>query len=168
MNGRGHRRGGLGFGGAVGLGIAATLLIAVIAVGRAVFRQLTGAVSVVIVFAEITLCLLLAAGAVAVVGLLLYRGQLAKLHLDERRADVAQLERGPSWRAEVLDGRPVPEAIEAPRARVSAYPRIDAQPHVVTSDDDMRAQCPYEYCHHNHPELPPPWQRHHEEDDHDG
>ena len=53
-----------------------------------------------------------------------------------------------------LDGHQAPAAIEARRTGVSAYPRIDAQPDVVTSHD-----CPYPNCHHNHPELLPYWQR---------
>jgi hypothetical protein len=99
-----HGRGALGFGGAVGVGVGVALLIAVIATGRALGRQLTGAMSVVIVFAEVAACTILGVITVAVLGLLAYRGQLARLHLAERRAEVARLERGPSWRAEVLEG----------------------------------------------------------------
>jgi hypothetical protein len=76
----------------------------VIAIGRAVVRQLTEAVSVVIVFAEIAVCALLAAVALGVLGLLAYRGQLARLHLAERRISLEQLARGQAVRAEVLEG----------------------------------------------------------------
>ena len=100
MNGRGSH-GGLGFGGAVGLGAAAVLIITVIAIGRTLARRLEGAASIVIVFATVTACVLLAGVAIAVLGLLIYRGQLARLHVAERRA---QLEReAPAWRAEVLE-----------------------------------------------------------------
>jgi hypothetical protein len=106
------RRGGLGFGGAVGLGVALSLLIAVIAIGRAVARQLTEAVSVVIVFAEIAVCAILAAVALGVLGLLAYRGQLARLHLAERRITLEQLANGQAVRAEVLEGGAV--SVQAP------------------------------------------------------
>lgn len=103
-----HSGRGLGFGGAVGLGVAVSLLIAVIAIGRAVARQLAEAVSVVIVFAEIAVCAILAAVALGVLGLLAYRGQLARLHVAERRVQVEQLARGQAIRAEVLEGGAVP------------------------------------------------------------
>jgi hypothetical protein len=113
-------RGGLGFGGAVGLGAAAVLIITVVAIGRALARQLTSAMSVVIVFAEVALCTVLGAAAIGVLGLLIYRGQLARLHLAERRAQLEQ--HGPSWRAEVLEHaeaaefpRPGPPAIQGER-----------------------------------------------------
>lgn len=108
---RAQRR-GLGFGGAVGLGVAVSLLIAVIAIGRAVARQLTEAVSVVIVFAEIALCAVLACIALGVLGLLAYRGQLARLHLAERRISLEQLARGQAVRAEVIEGGAAP--VQAP------------------------------------------------------
>jgi hypothetical protein len=129
-------RGGLGFGGAVGLGAATVLIITVVAIGHALARQLTSAMSVVIVFAEVALCTLLSAAALGVLGVLIYRGQLARLHIAERRAEVAERGRGASWRAEVLeDGAEdsTAAALEAAGGDVSAYPRIDAQPRVVTS-----------------------------------
>jgi len=109
MNGRGSH-GGLGFGGAVGLGAAAVLIITVIAIGRTLARRLEGAASIVIVFATVTACVLLAGVAIGALGLLIYRGQLARLHLAERRAQLEQ--HGPSWRAEVLEHA---EAAEFPK-----------------------------------------------------
>ena len=100
MSGRDYR-GGLHFGGAVGLGAAAVLIITVIAIGRTLARRLEGAASIVIVFATITACVLLAGVAIAALGFLIYRGQLARLHVAERRAEIA--ERGASWRAEVIE-----------------------------------------------------------------
>jgi hypothetical protein len=41
---------------------------------------------------------------------------------------------------ELPGARPAPAAIEPPRIRVSAYPRIDAQPHVVTGRN-ARPRC---------------------------
>lgn len=141
MSGRAGR--GLGFGGAVGLGVAVSLLIAVIAVGHAVWHQLTGAVSLVITFGLVAVCVMLGGIALGALGLLVYGGQLGRLKLAERRIGLEVLARGETVRAELLDGldgladaldgRPVPAAIEPPRTDVSAYPRIDAQPHVVTS-----------------------------------
>jgi hypothetical protein len=97
-----------GFGGAtgrgVGGGIAVVLIITVVAIGRALSTQLEGAMRTVIVFAEVAVCTILGTVALGVLGLLAYRGQLARLHLAERRAEVARLERGPRWRAEVLEG----------------------------------------------------------------
>jgi hypothetical protein len=61
-----------------------------------------------------------------------------------------------------------PEAIEAPHANASAYLRINAIPHVVTSDDAPRDRCPYLNCHHNHPELSPSRPLRREEDKRDG
>jgi hypothetical protein len=60
----------------------------------------------------------------------------------------------------VLDGRQVPAALDPPRSRVSAYPRFDAQPHVVTGGD---SSCPYASCYHNAPDALPAWRRSHEE-----
>jgi hypothetical protein len=97
-------RGGLGCGGAVGLGGGAALLVAVIAIGHAVWHQLTGAVSLVITFALVAVCVILGAVALGVLGLLAYRGQLARLHLAERRITLEQLARGQAVRAEVLEG----------------------------------------------------------------
>jgi hypothetical protein len=114
MSGRGHHS-GIGFGGAVGLGIAAALLITVIAIGHALGHQLTAAMGVVIVFAEVALCTLLAAAALAVVGLLAYRGQLARHDLAERRLGLEQLARKVyAVRAEVLE----PGTAETPASQV--------------------------------------------------
>ena len=120
---RGYGR--LGFGGAVGLGVAVALLIAVIAVGRGVIRQLTGAASLVITFAEIAVCVMLGGVAIAMLGLLVYGGQLGRLKLAERRIGLEELARGQIVRAEVLQGgdsvapaiddREAPTAIEPPR-----------------------------------------------------
>ena len=100
------RRGGLGCGGAVGLGGAAALLIGVIAIGHAIFGQIKGAASTVLVFAEVAVCVILASVALGMLGLLAYRGQLARLHLAERRAQLEQLARqaAPTVRAEMLEG----------------------------------------------------------------
>jgi hypothetical protein len=89
VNGRQHHR-GLGFGGAVGLGLAAALLVTVLAIGRALSAQLEGAMRTVIVFATVTICTALAAAALAVVGLLAYRVQLARHDLAERGLAVKQ------------------------------------------------------------------------------
>jgi hypothetical protein len=104
MSGRGHR-GGLGFGGAVGLGVAAALLIGVIAIGHAIFGQLKGAALVVLVFAEVAACVILGAVALGVLGLVAYRGQLARYHLAEQRLGLEQLARQlGTVRAEVISG----------------------------------------------------------------
>jgi len=98
---RHHSR--LGFGGAVGLGVAVSLLIAVVAIGRELVRQLTAAVSLVIVFAEVAMCVILAGVALAVLGVLVYGGQLGRLKLAERRIGLDQLARGQqAIQAEVL------------------------------------------------------------------
>jgi hypothetical protein len=78
----------LGFGGMVGLGVAVALIITVIAIGRDLGGQLTGAMSVVITFVEVAVCTALGVGAVFVVGLVVYRGQLARLHLAERQVQI--------------------------------------------------------------------------------
>jgi hypothetical protein len=85
-----ERRGGLGFGGAVGLGVALALLIAVVTIGHAIFSQAAGAASTVLIFAEIAACVTLSAVVLAVLGLLAYRGQLARYHLAERRLGLEQ------------------------------------------------------------------------------
>jgi hypothetical protein len=107
-----HSRGGLGFGAACGLGVALSLLIAVIAIGHAVWHQLTGAVSLTITFALVAVCVILGAVALAVLGALVYGGQHARLHLAERRAQLEQLASGQTVRAEVLEGGAVP--VQAP------------------------------------------------------
>jgi hypothetical protein len=89
MSGRQHHP-GLGFGGAVGLGVALALLIAVITIGHAIFSQAAGAASTVLIFAEIAACVTLSAVVLAVLGLLAYRGQLARYHLAERRLGLEQ------------------------------------------------------------------------------
>ena len=114
MSGNRHR-GGLGFGGAVGLGAAVALLITVIAIGRTLAGQLEGAMRVVIVFAEVAVCTLLGGVVLAVLGLFAYRGQLARLHLAERRISLEQLASGQTVRAEVLEGAaPALEGRERP------------------------------------------------------
>lgn len=103
MSGRGHHS-GIGFGGAVGLGIAASTLITIIAIGHALGRQLTAAMSVVIVFAEVALCTLLGAVVLGALGLLAHRGQLARYDLAERRLTLEQHAREVyAVRAEVLE-----------------------------------------------------------------
>jgi hypothetical protein len=120
------RRGCLGFGGAVGLGVAAALLIAVIAIGHAVWRQLTGAVSLTITFGLVATCVIFGGVALAVLGLLVYGGQVGRLKLAERRIGLEALASGQQTvRAELpdsidgpaaaLDGRQAPAAIEPPR-----------------------------------------------------
>jgi hypothetical protein len=140
-------RGGLGFGGTVGLGAATVLIITVIAIGRALARQLEGAASVVIVFATVTICVVLAAAAIAALGVLIYRGQLARLHVAERRAEVAERGRAASWRAEVLESA----AEDSDAAALEL-------PHVVTSRA-VHPHCPDPSCHHNAPEALPAWRR---------
>jgi hypothetical protein len=104
MSGRGHRS-GIGFGGAVGLGVALALVVGVIAIGHAIFRQLTGAAAVVVVFAEVAACVILGGVVLGVVGLLAYRGQLARLEIAERRLGLEQHAREVyAVRAEVLEG----------------------------------------------------------------
>ncbi|MGH3218962.1 MAG: hypothetical protein ACRDPY_09690 [Streptosporangiaceae bacterium] len=125
-----ERRGGLGFGAAVGLGVAAALLITVIAVGRALVGQLEGAMRIVIVFAEITVCVILGGVVLAALGLLVYGGQLGRLKLAERRIGLEVLAREQIVRAEVLDGgqapaiddREAPTAIEPPRVYLNVPP----------------------------------------------
>ena len=99
-----RHRGGLGCGGAVGLGAAVALIIAVIAIGHALFRQLTGAVSLVITFAEVAVCVILGGIALGALGLLAYGGQLGRLKLAERRIGLEVLARGQAVHAEVLRG----------------------------------------------------------------
>jgi hypothetical protein len=121
MSGRQHRS-GIGFGGAVGLGIAAALCIGILAVGHAIFRQLTGAAAVVVIFAAVVLCVLLTAAALAAVGLLAKHGQLARLEVAERRLTLEQHARevyGPV-RAEVLEGNQA----EAPISQVPQPSRV--------------------------------------------
>lgn len=109
----------LGFGGMVGLGVAVALIITVIAIGRDLGRQLTGAMAVVITFAEVAICTVLAVGAVFVVGLVLYRGQLARIHVAEKRIGLEQLVRGTETvRAEVLGA--APEVAALPQAETPA------------------------------------------------
>jgi hypothetical protein len=105
VSGRQHRP-GLGFGGAVGLGVALALVLTVIAIGRALSAQLEGAMRTVIVFATVTVCTALAAAALAVVGLLAYRVQLARHDIAERGLAVKQQARQIyTVRAEVLDSQ---------------------------------------------------------------
>jgi hypothetical protein len=99
-----RHHGRLGFGGAVGLGVAVSLLIAVVVIGRALVHQLTAAVSLVIVFAEVAACVILAGVALAVLGVLVYGGQLGRLKLAERRIGLEVLARGQAVHAEVLNG----------------------------------------------------------------
>lgn len=103
MSGRGHRS-GLGFGGAVGLGVAAVLVVGAVAVGHAVFHLLTDAAGVVIVFAAVAVCALVAAAAYAAVGLVVARVRLAQLEVAERLVRLEQLaEHGGRVVAEVLE-----------------------------------------------------------------
>jgi hypothetical protein len=146
------RRRGLGFGGAVGLGVAVALIIAVIAIGRALAAQLEGAARTIIIFGEVTICAVLGAVALAALGLLAYGGMLGRIKIAERRlgleqlarqVSAGQLEPGAPWavhaevldggQAPALDGRPAPAAIESSHACVSAHSQVYAQPHVVTS-----------------------------------
>jgi len=105
-------RAALGCGGAVGLGAAIALIITVIAIGRAVLGQVEGAVRVVIVFAEIAVCVLLGAAALGILGALVFGAQLARVHVAERRAALPAI----AVRAEVLEDRgtlpSVPRAID--------------------------------------------------------
>ena len=120
----------IGFGAAVGLGVAVALLITVIAVGRGVIRQLTGAASLVITFGEVALCVMLGGAAIAMLGLLAYGGQLGRIKLAERRIGLEVLGREQIVRAEVLGDREasalgdreVPAAIEPPRVYLNVSP----------------------------------------------
>ena len=49
------------FGGAVGLGVAAALLVTVIAIGHAIFGQITEAARIMLIFLEVAVCVILAA-----------------------------------------------------------------------------------------------------------
>jgi hypothetical protein len=103
MSAHGHR-GGLGFGGAIGLGAAAALLVIVIAIGHAIFGQLTEAARVVLIFLEAATCTILGLVVLMLCGLLAYRGQLARYHLArERLALEAQARQLGTVRAEVLE-----------------------------------------------------------------
>lgn len=97
----------LGFGGAVGLGVAGAFLLGVAVIGHAVLGQLEGAARVVIVFAEIALCVILGAVVVGVVVGLVFGVQHARLHLAGRRAEITAR---PVMRAEVItdDDAPAP------------------------------------------------------------
>jgi hypothetical protein len=136
------RRGGLGFGGAVGLGIAAAILVTVIAALHVLAAQLEGAARIVLVFGEIALCVVLAAAAVAAAGFVLYRGQLARYHLAERRLGLEQLARQVGTvHAEVLEGdaaAPVSgsdrPAIEAKRPWTVPASHLRAAPDPVDKD----------------------------------
>jgi hypothetical protein len=103
MSRREHRS-GIGFGGAVGLGVALALIVAVIAIGHAIFRQVAGAAAVVVVFATIAVCTVLAVVTLAAVGLLAKHGQLARLEVAERRLALEEHAREVyAVRAEVLE-----------------------------------------------------------------
>jgi hypothetical protein len=106
----------LGFGGAVGLGAAVALLVIVIAVGHAVLGQVEGAVRVVIVFAEIALCTLLAALAVAVLVALVFGAQFARQHLADRRA--ASIAAPPTMRAEAIEDGAEVISLSRPRPAI--------------------------------------------------
>ena len=117
----------LGCGGAVGLGAAAALLITVIAIGHAVLGQAEGAARVVITFAEIAVCTLLGALALAAVAALAFGAQFARIRLAVMRSELAERS---VMRAEVISGegttvRAVPQdtapAIQGKRP-VSAIP----------------------------------------------
>jgi hypothetical protein len=106
VSGRGHNSLGFGgtFGRGLGGGVAIVLIITVIAIGRALARQLTGAMSVVITFAEVAVCTILGSITLAALGLLAYRAQLARYHLAERRLGLEQQAREVyAVRAEILE-----------------------------------------------------------------
>jgi len=131
MSGREHRS-GIGFGGAVGLGIAASILITVIAIGHALGRQLTAAMGVVIVFAEVALCTLLGAVVLGVLGLLAHRGQLARYDLAERRLSLERQAREVyAVRAEVLEDEHDAEALERGRPRLPIPADLGKRPRTV-------------------------------------
>jgi hypothetical protein len=113
VSGRQHHRGGLGFGGAVGLGVALALLIGVIAIGHAIFGQITEAFRVVLIFLEVAACTVLTLVLLMLCGLLAYRGQLARYHLArERLALEAQARQLGTVRAEVIPSAAAAEALE--------------------------------------------------------
>ena len=101
------------FGGAVGLGVAAALLVTVIAIGHAIFGQITEAARIMLIFLEVAVCVILAAVVLTVIGLLGYRGQLARLQLAERRLTLeAQARQLSTVRAEVIPPGAEAEALE--------------------------------------------------------
>ncbi len=112
---------GSGGGGLIVL-VAAGAVVA--ANGRTVEHAVTSLVEVV----AITVGVVLVVGAVAAVAVWRVRRRRARAVLPVRPVILTAV-REPDR----LDGRQAPAEIEAPRARVSAYPRIDVQPHVVTS-----------------------------------
>ncbi len=131
MSGRGHHS-GIGFGGAVGLGVALALVVGVIAIGHAIFRQLTGAAAVVVVFAEVAACVILGGVVLGVVGLLAYRGQLARLEVAERRLGLEQRTREVyAVRAEVLEPGTEAEALERGRPRFDTPAILGKRPRTV-------------------------------------
>jgi len=102
-----------GFGYAVGLGVGLAVLITVIAALHTLAAQLEGAMHVVIVFAEVAVCTILGAVVLGVLGLVAYRGQLARLHLAERRLGLeAQARELYAVRAEVVAPGAGAEALE--------------------------------------------------------
>ena len=69
--------------------------------------------------------------------------------------------------AKVLDRMFTPYSWTAEAAKAKAElaylrdPRLAALRLAAHLEDSASApgQCPYDSCHHNHPELPPPWER---------
>jgi hypothetical protein len=137
-------RASLGFGGAVGIGAALALLVIVIAVGHAVLGQVEGAMRVVITFAEIAVCTVLGALALAALGVLAYGAQRARLDLAERRAELAPPPT--AMRAEVLADGAEMALSQALTSRNAHLPRSASetlaiqgkQPETVLGDNVVR------------------------------
>lgn len=115
-----------GFGHTVGLGVGAAILITVIAGLRVLAAQLEGAMHAVILVGTIALCVTLGAAALAVLGLVAYRAQLARYHLAERRIALEQLARQGAVHVEVLGDQAQAEALEAPGVLGPSYPAARA------------------------------------------
>lgn len=124
------------FGHMLGLGVAASVIITVIAIGRTLAGPLEGGMRTVIVFAAVAICTILGGAVLATFGLLVYRGQLARLHLAERRLEVeAQARQLGAMHAEVLEADEH-EALEGGGPRLEQFSRpaiLGKQPRHVLS-----------------------------------
>jgi hypothetical protein len=143
---------GCGDGGRSLAALAVVVIVVIVAANAGPVVSAAAELAEVVVF---TVAGLLAAGAVVVAVVWRARRRRARAARAVRPLAVAVV-REPA----ALDGRQVPAALDPPRSRVSAYPRFDAQPHVVTGGD---SSCPYASCYHNAPDALPAWRRSHEE-----
>lgn len=124
MSCKGLHCGGCGDGGGGGLLPLVIVVVIVAACAGPVVHAVTDLVEIVAVM----LAGLLAVGVVVAVVVWRVRRRRVAVMRPARPVVLAAV-REPAG----LDGRRAPAAIEAPRSRVSAYPRIDVSPHVVTS-----------------------------------